>query len=514
MPALTPTTQDTFYGPSIHQSYDVYRHSVRDPGGNPVIIYRHGGGWASNDKRDIGVDANASNRLAAYLLARTAPTDTHFDIISIESRQRSFSSSGAAFGYAQPNDMPSYFPEAWDDVKLAIVHIKQNAASLGIDPKKVVLLGNSAGATTLWWSQLTAPLIVDGVDSRALAMMFEKPLVDFRRDSGNTETYNSASDNFYDYVFGTSSGVGAYPGATLSTAIRNAASIAWYYETNQLTYAIPTMVLAGPARTYVGGGSVASATSVTLAGFFDANWTNNFDRLEIVGSSTDFAGATGMSPAALYKGYLQKTATNGIYSATGGAGSDTRTISPACGANAITASTCSISRDGMEITNAAFGSYVHQDGDMLWIHAESATGLVVLSQSGAGAYRITGRILGTNTITIDRSCRRESITSGNIDATLYPRTFSTGAPVSFSKVPGKPYKDPHDPQQYASMQSIIAQNQETALVNFVPFFQYDGDAAAAFKDYRHSSAMYDFAANAVKGRPTALSSTLVGAQVG
>jgi hypothetical protein len=221
-----------------------------------------------------------------------------------------------------------------------------------------------------------------------------------------------------------------------------------------------------------------------------------------------------MSPAALYKGYLQKTATNGIYSATGGGGTDTRTISPACGANAITANTCSISRDGMEITNAAaFGSYVHQDGDMLWIHAESATGLVVLSQSGAGAYRIMGKV-GANTIAIDRSCRRESITTGSIDATLYPRTFSTGAPVKFSKVPGKPYKDPHDPQQYASMQSIIAQNQETALVNFVPFEQYDGDYIAAFKDYRHSSAMYDFAANAVKGRPTALSSTLVGAQVG
>jgi len=243
MANLIPTTQDTFYGPSIHQSYDVYRHSVRDPGGNPVIIYRHGGGWWSNDKRDIGVDSpqNASYRLATYLLSRTAPTDTHFDIISIESRQKSFSSSGATFGYAQPNDMPSYFPEAWDDVKLAIVHIKQNAASLGIDPKKVVLLGNSAGATTLWWSQLTAPLIVDGVDSRALAMMFEKPLVDLRI-KGGTGLYSSASVNYYDFAFGTNAGVGAYP-TTLPTATQNAASIAWYYETGQLQYAIPTMVL-------------------------------------------------------------------------------------------------------------------------------------------------------------------------------------------------------------------------------------------------------------------------------
>jgi hypothetical protein len=515
MPALTPTTQDTFYGPSIHQSYDVYRHSVRDVGGNPVIIYRHGGGWAGNDKRDIGVDANASNRLADYLLKRTLPTDTHFDIISIESRQRSFDSSGAAFGYAQPNDMPSYFPEAWDDVKLAIVHIKQNAASLGIDPKKVVLLGNSAGATTLWWSQLTAPLIVDGVDSRALAMMFEKPLVDFRRDGNNTETYNSATNNFYDYVFGTNSGTGAYPGPNLSAAIRNAASIAWYYETNQLQYAIPTMVLAGPQRTYVGGGTVTTATSVTLPGFFDGNWSNAFDRLEIVGSSNSFTGATGMSPAALYKGYLQTTATNGIYTVPSGTGTDTRTISPACGANAITASTSSVSVDGMQITNVAFSSYVHQDGDMLWIHTQSVAGTAILSQSGAGAYRVMGKSATiANTIEIDRSCRTAGTATITVNATLYPRTFSTGAPVKFSKVPGKPYKDPHDPQQYASMQSIIAQNQDTSLLSFVPFAQYDGDEAAPFIDYRHSAMLYTFAAGAVKGRPTALSSTLVGSQVG
>jgi hypothetical protein len=60
----------------------------------------------------------------------------------------------------------------------------------------------------------------------------------------------------------------------------------------------------------------------------------------------------------------------------------------------------------------------------------------------------------------------------------------------------------------------MAQQQDTSLLSFVPFFQYDGDLSAPFIDYRHSSAMYEFAASAVKGRPTALSSTLVGAQVG
>jgi hypothetical protein len=515
MPALTPTTQDTFYGPSIHQSYDVYRHPVRDVGGNPVLVYRHGGGWASNDKRDIGVDGNASNRLADYLLKRTLPTDTHFDIISVESRQFSFSSSGAAFGYAQPNDAPAFFPEAWDDLKLALVHIKQNATTLGIDPKKMVLFGNSAGATTMWWSQLTAPLVVDGVDSRALAMIFEKPLVDFRRDGAGTETYSSATDNFYDYVFGTVAGVGAYPGTQLSTATRNAASIAWYYETNQLQYAIPTLIMAGPQRTFTAGGTIAGpATSANLTGFF-AGWVNNFDRLEIVGSPKEFTGAPNMSPAALYKGYMQVAPTNGIYNVTSGGLANGRVISPACGAPAITATTSTVSRDGMQITNAAFSSYVHQDGDMLWIHAESAAGTAVLSQSGAGAYRVMGKSATiANTIEIDRSCRTSSTIVGTVDATLYPRNFSVGATASFSKIPGKPYVDPHDPQQYASMQSLNAQNQDTSLLSFLPYFQYDGDAAAPFVDYRHSAMLYAFAAGAVKGRPTALSSTLVGSQVG
>ena len=528
MPALTPTTQDTFYGPSIHQSYDVYRHSVRDPGGNPVIIYRHGGGWAGNDKRDIGVDANAPNRLAAYLLARTAPTDTHFDIISVESRQRSFSSSGAAFGYDQPSEMPSYFPEAWDDVKLAIVHIKQNAASLGIDPKKVVLWGNSAGATTLWWSQLTAPLVVNGVDSRALAMMFEKPLVDFRRDGAGVETYSSETDNFYDYVFGTDFGLNQYPGADLSTATRNAASIAWYYETNQLTYAIPAMVLAGPQQNSISARTNGPNEIVPItAGRFSEFVTT--DKVQVT------AGQAVFSVANLAPGYIAANSKDGVYALSLPPASNLLTITPTNGRARITGTGFTISQDGMQLKAGAFASYAHKDGDLFWIEQNhgGSTEVVVsrppptASVAGsAGAYRITGKVVSDatgETIAIDRSCLRGSPTGAQTGSGyIYPVDFcgisggsvNTFARMSVKRVTAKPYVDPHDPQQYASMESLVAQQQDTALLSFVPFFQYDGDKTAAFKDYRHSSAMYDFAASAVKGRPTALSSTLVGAQVG
>lgn len=531
MANLIPTTQDTFYGPSIHQSYDVYRHSVRDPGGNPVIIYRHGGGWWSNDKRDIGVDSpqNASYRLATYLLSRTAPTDTHFDIISIESRQKSFSSSGAAFGYAQPNDMPSYFPEAWDDVKLAIVHIKQNAASLGIDPKKVVLLGNSAGATTLWWSQLTAPLVVDGVDSRALAMMFEKPLVDLRI-KGGTGLYSSASVNYYDFAFGTNAGVGAYPTA-LPTATQNAASIAWYYETGQLQYAIPTMVLAGPTQENVLAGLQGNAKIVAASGTPFSSWSNS-DKIFISAAQNKYLESGGAAITNL--GYLACYSQSGVYTISSISGGNTVNLGTTNGRNRITFSTATASVDGMQVTSPSFSGYVHKEGDLLWISSASDNTKVVVSRAplnpatemgNAGAYRITGRIPGTNTITIDRSYLRGAFTPlslPTVNGAIYPVDFAgltSGTPDTFARVtvkrvPAVPYTDVHDPQQYASMESLMAQQQDTALLSFVPFFQYDGDLTAPFIDYRHSSAMYDFAANAVKGRPTALSSTLVGAQVG
>jgi hypothetical protein len=427
--------------------------------------------------------------------------------------------------------MPSYFPEAWDDVKLAIVHIKQNAASLGIDPKKVVLLGNSAGATTLWWSQLTAPLVVDGVDSRALAMMFEKPLVDLRI-KGGTGLYSSASVNYYDYAFGTKAGVGAYP-TTLATATQNAASIAWYYETGQLQYAIPTMVLSymtdGSFPAYLQSNNTVGAISGTPF----SSWTSS-DKVSIsAGQSRYLEAGAGIDDL----GYIASYSQSGVYtiSSVGGGGSSL-TLGTTNGRNRIsfnagTAADVSIYKDGMELTSTAFASYLHKDGDLLWITAGSTNDVVLSKKStspatvmgSAGAYRITGRILGTNTITIDRSCLRGTPGSApKVTGAIYPVDFaglSSGSAtnwvnVTVKRIPATPYADVHDSQQYASMESLMAQQQDTSLLSFVPFFQYDGDLSAPFIDYRHSSLMYDFAARAVKGRPTALSSTLVGAQVG
>jgi hypothetical protein len=185
----------------------------------------------------------------------------------------------------------------------------------------------------------------------------------------------------------------------------------------------------------------------------------------------------------------------------------------------------------MRITKSPeLDNYVHKEGDLLWISSGSTANVVLsrvstapspAAKDGAGAYRITGKT-ATGTISIDRSCLRGTASGLTATGAVYPSDFSgltsgtagTFAQVSVQRVTAKPYVDPHDPQQYASMQSLNAQNQDTSLLSFLPYFQYDGDAVAPFVDYRHSAMLYTFAAGAVKGRPTALSSTLVGAQVG
>lgn len=525
MATLTPYQRDVFYGPSIHQSYDIYRHPVRDPGGNPVIVYRHGGGWASNDKRDISVDGNSPNRFATYVLSQTAATDTHFDIVSIETRQRSFSDSGATGGFAQPYDEPAYFPDAWSDAKLAIVHIKSNALTYGWDPKKLVLFGNSAGASILWWSQLTDPLTISGVDSRVTAMAFEKPLVDFRIDSAGVETYSSATDNFYDYAFGTNAGVAAYPGTSLPSSVRQAASVAWYYETGNLKWAVPAMVLSGPQEGIVSAWLKGPQTIAAVSGTPFSSWTSS-DKITISANQSKYteSGAAGITDL----GYMACYSQGGTYAITSISGGNTVNLTGFNGRARITLSGATVSADGMQITSASLSSYTQVDGDLLWISSGSTNDVVISKTPGAGVmgnagpYKITQRLPGTNTICIDRSCLRGYIASPpTVTGAVYPVDFAglsggssaNWVPVTVKRVSAKPYVDPHDPQQYASMIATQSTGVETDMVSFVPYFQYDGNESAANLDFRHTAAIYEYMGKSVNKRQNAVSVTLSGSAV-
>jgi alpha-L-fucosidase 2 len=94
---------------------DAYLH--RTPGPHPAVIFVHGGGFVSGDKKDYPHD---------LLDPLTAAGFSTFSV-----------------NYRLAPKHP--FPAATDDVESAVAWIKQNAAGLRVDPDRLALLGPSAG---------------------------------------------------------------------------------------------------------------------------------------------------------------------------------------------------------------------------------------------------------------------------------------------------------------------------------------------------------------------------------
>lgn len=93
-------------------------HILRQPGASmrPALVFIHGGGWTDGSKE----------RGLIPLL--------HFV-------RRGF--VGVTVGYRLSGEAP--FPAQIDDVKAAIRFLREHAAEYGIDPKRIVVWGQSAG---------------------------------------------------------------------------------------------------------------------------------------------------------------------------------------------------------------------------------------------------------------------------------------------------------------------------------------------------------------------------------
>lgn len=290
MPTLTPTLADQFYGPDAHQRFDLYRHPTRDAGGNPLFIYRHGGGWQSRDKRLISADTDESNTLACALLG---DPDVHFDVMSINTRQARWDTPvTAAFGYNEPSTVPAYYPEAWRDMQRAILYAKVASRDLGANPEKVVVGGSSAGACIALWTQLVPPMVSGAsnessaatggsiqasvnvrqvgsdartrYDSKALGVWYHLGLPDFRKQSG-TESVNLSS--WYS-IFGAAN---ATASAALPLAAREAVSAIALMEKG----AVPPSVYACYAPTkkrFTGADYTASSGTITKTGEFASGY--------------------------------------------------------------------------------------------------------------------------------------------------------------------------------------------------------------------------------------------------
>ena len=100
--------------------FDLYRPGAARPGfgaeGAPAVVIVHGGRWTEGDSKDFAA-------LNPYLAARG------YAVVSTN--------------YRKAGRHP--FPAALDDVEAAVGHVLRHGRHLGIDPRRVALLGRSAG---------------------------------------------------------------------------------------------------------------------------------------------------------------------------------------------------------------------------------------------------------------------------------------------------------------------------------------------------------------------------------
>ena len=122
--AATPTCaapkvlRDVAYGGHALQRYDVYLPESTPKG--PMVVFMHGGGWQYGDK---GNDAVWEAKAAHW--------------------------TGRGLGFVSVNTrlLPEADPlQQATDLARGISHIQANAASWGLDTKRMALMGHSAGA--------------------------------------------------------------------------------------------------------------------------------------------------------------------------------------------------------------------------------------------------------------------------------------------------------------------------------------------------------------------------------
>ena len=106
----------------------------------PLVIFVHGGGWAKGDKVD-----DRSNNLGSVLVAEG------YAVASIN-----YQLAPQGLGSYHAN-LKASFPQNLQDVKSAVRYLRKNAATYGIDPDRIALMGASAGAHLAVLAAYTQP---------------------------------------------------------------------------------------------------------------------------------------------------------------------------------------------------------------------------------------------------------------------------------------------------------------------------------------------------------------------
>ena len=114
--------RDLRYGDDPRHRLDVHTDGDGDHGGRPVFVFVHGGGFVRGDKR--------------------IPGSPQYDLVGAWAVRRGYVGVTMTYRLAPEHTWPS----GAEDVAAAVHWLRQNIASYGGDPDKIVVAGNSAGA--------------------------------------------------------------------------------------------------------------------------------------------------------------------------------------------------------------------------------------------------------------------------------------------------------------------------------------------------------------------------------
>ena len=117
-------TRDLAYGPDPLNRIDVFT-SGASPAGKTVVMYVHGGGFERGDKRQAG--------------------SPFYDNLMLWVVQQGMVGMNFNYRMAPKNTWPA----AHDDMAAAVRFVQANAAQYGGDPNRLVLWGQSAGASLI-----------------------------------------------------------------------------------------------------------------------------------------------------------------------------------------------------------------------------------------------------------------------------------------------------------------------------------------------------------------------------
>lgn len=131
----TPTAANVPYGPTEKQILDFYQAKSKNPGEpTPVLFFTHGGSWLGRDKRGDSW-LTEQNRIQKFL-------DEGISIMTINYR---FIWEAQKAGVKPPVSWPIH------DAARALQFTKSKATEWNLNPNRIVISGDSAGACTSLW---------------------------------------------------------------------------------------------------------------------------------------------------------------------------------------------------------------------------------------------------------------------------------------------------------------------------------------------------------------------------